>query len=344
MKQIATLTLLAAASAAASAQTSSVTLFGILDASVRNVKNGDQNITSLSSNGLQSSRIGVRGVEDLGGGLQAGFWLESAVNPDNGTADTTRFWGRRSTVSLISSSLGEIRLGRDYTPTYNSYADYDVFGTNGVANANNFLSALGSGATTGIRADNQVSYFTPANLGGFYAQATAAAGEGVAGNKYYGGRIGYRAGPLDVSGAYGETTVTPNAAGEDKLTVADIGASYDFGVAKISGYYSRTEFDNLELGVINVGAQVPVGPGRVRVSYIRADASGSAPGGPSTEANDANQIAAGYVYDLSKRTAIYATAARIKNKGTAGFVIAGGPALPAGGKSTGYELGLRHSF
>ena len=63
------------------------------------------------------SRWGIRGTEDLGGGLYAGFWLESAVLPDTGAAQAA-FWGRRSTVSLGSKDYGELRLGRDYTPTF----------------------------------------------------------------------------------------------------------------------------------------------------------------------------------------------------------------------------------
>src|SRR5262245_30033097 len=112
---------LAAASAAASAQ--SVTLFGIVDLGVRYVDNGKDSVTSLSTNGQSTSRIGVRGIEDLGAGLTAGFWLEGGINPDTGTVnDLTRFWDRRATVSLIEQTLGELRLGRDNTPTYNSYS------------------------------------------------------------------------------------------------------------------------------------------------------------------------------------------------------------------------------
>ena len=77
MKKFATLAVLAAISATAAAQ-SSITLFGVLDANVRYVKNGDDKTKSVGSNGANTSRLGVRGIEDLGGGLQAGFWLEPA--------------------------------------------------------------------------------------------------------------------------------------------------------------------------------------------------------------------------------------------------------------------------
>ena len=69
-----------------------------------------------------------------------------------------------------------MRLGRDLTPTFTGYADYDVFGTNGVADASKFASSLGTNRDTAIRADNMVSYFTPDNLGGFYGPRVGGGG------------------------------------------------------------------------------------------------------------------------------------------------------------------------
>jgi predicted porin len=346
MKHIAAFSLLAAAAASASAQ-STVTLFGVVDVAGRYVKNGDNSLRSLSSNGLNTSRLGVRGVEDLGDGLKASFWLETGLNPDTGTtSDTTRFWNRRSTVSL-EGSFGEIRLGRDFTPTYTGYADYDAFGTNGVASADKFATSFGTVVDTNTRSDNEVSYFTPGKLGGFRAQLSYAPGENVAGKKYIGGRAGYGAGPLDVSVSYGQTTVVPNARGDDKYKFGSVAGSYDFGVVKLLGYYSQAKYADLKLGVINVGAQVPVGLGTIRVSYIHANASGRNAAGASTDGNDSNQLALGYVHDLSKRTALYGTVARVNNKAGAAFAVAGTPALPSpnnGRDSTGFEVGMRHRF
>jgi predicted porin len=188
-----------------------------------------------------------------------------------------------------------------------------------------------------------VSYFAP-NLGGFYGQASVAAGEGVVGKKFVGGRIGFRAGPLDVSGSAGQTLVAANAAGDDKYKMYDLGAAYDLGIVKLTGYYSQMKYANLKLAVANIGALVPLGQGKVRVSYVNANASGITAAGASTDADDASQFAVGYVYDLSKRTALYGTVARVNNKGNAAFAVASSPALPAGRDSTGYEIGLRHSF
>jgi predicted porin len=343
MKKFATLAVLAAASAGAYAQ-SSVTLFGVLDVNARYVKNGDQKIKSLSGNGVNTSRLGVRGTEDLGDGLKAGFWLETGLNVDSGTqSDATRFWNRRATVSL-SGNFGELRLGRDYTPTYLGYSDYDPFGDNGIAASGKFDSSLGTARDTGTRADNQIMYLTPGNLGGFYGRAAVAAGEGTAGKKYYGARGGYAAGPLDVSAAYGQTTVVPVAGGEDKFKTFDAGASYDFGIVKATGYFTQSKFANQKLQVYSLGAIVPVGVGQIKAAYTHANASGTTAAGVNVDANDADQVAVGYIYNLSKRTALYTTAAYVKNKGNATFAVASAPAIAAGQKSTGLELGMRHAF
>ncbi|RQO47193.1 porin, partial [Variovorax sp. KBW07] len=109
----------------ASAQ-SSVTLFGVIDAGVsyqsatsRDPVTGassKQSQWSLANSGYNSSRIGFRGTEDLGGGLAASFWLEAPISNDDGANGISNF-NRRSTVSL-SGGFGEVRLGRDYTATF----------------------------------------------------------------------------------------------------------------------------------------------------------------------------------------------------------------------------------
>ncbi len=341
-KQLALIALAAAAAASAHAQTSSVTLFGILDASLRQVKNGSDSVSSLASGGINSSRLGVRGVEDLGGGLRAGFWLEHGVNVDTGTqTDSTRFWNRRSTVSLIGG-FGEIRLGRDFAPSYSGWADFDTFGDNGVAAGGKFSDRIGTAVDTLTRSDNQVSYILPA-LGGVYGQLSVAAGEGTPGRKMTAGRVGYAAGPLNVSAAFGRTEVAP-VAGEDQHQVVSLGASYDFGVARVLAYWRQNEFGSAKVTVTQIGATVPLGSGSFRASFTRANGDGRTPAGTLISDNDADQVALGYVYTLSKRTSVYATYARVANDGRATYAVGTPPTLAAGATSTGTEFGLRHSF
>ena len=210
-------------------------MFGVLDLNLRSVENGGAStLKSLSNDGLSTSRIGSRGLEDLGDGLKAGFWLESAVLPDVGSSNATKFFNRRSTASIIDPRFGELRLGRDNVPTFTAIGVYDAFGTNGLSEVPGngtgvgLVSTLRSGANTLTRADNQISYFLPALLGGMYGQLALAAGEGKVGDKVASGRIGFAAEPFGLSLSHAESRV---AAGDQfKQTV--LGGFYDFGVAK----------------------------------------------------------------------------------------------------------------
>lgn len=328
---------LTAFAGAASAQ-SSVTLFGIVDLAATSTSNGSGGtLRSLSPDGLNSNRLGFRGVEDLGGGMKAGFWLEGAMAPDVGTS-AGQTWQRRSTVSLMGG-FGELRLGRDYTATFWNLTIFDPFGTNGVGSALNSTSTLGSGAVTAVRDNNMVGYFLP-SMGGLYGQFQVAAGENVQGQKYYGGRLGYGAGPFNVAFAYGTTQKT--GAMVDDYTNTNFGASYNFGFATLMGYYGKYEYSTLNQKQWLLGITIPVGAGTFKASYL--DSSGS------SDAYGSKQYAIGYQYDLSKRTALYTAYASLQNKGnnTVGgkFVVSGNgnAGIKGGETSDGYNFGIRHSF
>jgi predicted porin len=314
---------------------SSVTLFGIVDVAGQYIKNdGAGSVKLLTPGGLSTSRFGVRGVEDLGGGLKAGFHLESSVNADNGTASAA-FWQRKSTVSLMGG-FGEVRLGRDYTPTFINHVVFDPFGATGIAAYYNIANFAGQ--TTHFRSSNSIGYFLPSNIGGVYGQAMVAAGEG-GGGKYYGARVGFASGPFDVSVALGREDVI--SGGGIKYKTAAVGGSYDFGVAKLIAQLSQEKLGPPDIKERRwlVGASAPLGQGEIRASYQRSDLR-SAP----VSGDDADQIAVGYVYNLSKRTALYTTVSHIKNKGAQDFRVGGIAGPTPGGKSTGVEGGLRHSF
>ncbi|MDP2818889.1 MAG: porin [Polaromonas sp.] len=337
MKHIATAAaLLALAAGTASAQ-SSVTLFGVVDTNIRNVSNsGVASNTTLSNSGLSSGRFGFRGVEDLGGGLKAGFWLESDLNIDTGTTNANgKLFARRSTVSLMGN-FGEVRLGRDLTPSGAHTYLYDPFGVIGLGGSANV--ARYAAQTTFFRSDNAVSYFTP-NLSGFQGQIMVAPDESGVNNvnRYSGTRLSYAAGPVSVSGSYGTTNVVGG-----KFTTSGIAGSYNFGVATLMGHYYSDRLLTLKENRFLLGVTVPLGAHQIRASYLRSDATG---GTAAYNASDANMLALGYVHNLSKRTALYATTSRISNKGGATFALAGGtPGITAGGTSSGYEFGMRHNF
>ncbi len=334
--------LLGALSGAASAQ-SSVTIFGVLDLSLRYVDNDSAgSLSSVSTDGLQGSRIGFRGVEDLGGGLKAGFWLEAGLNPDNGTSNA-KFWNRRSTVMLSHNTLGELRLGRDYTATFWNLSTFDPFGPSGIGTSTNLFPAAVSSqpVQTLVRADNVVGYYLPATLGGVYGQVQYAFGEGDGNNKYAGGRIGYAAGPLDVAVAYGQTwTNTP-----EKLTTLDAGATWDFGGFKLFSEYADLKYAQWSRKNYVIGAAVNVWAGVIRTSYAHSAFDGPACPAAVMTCDDATMFNVGYVYNLSKRTAVYTTAAFIDNGDRAAIALPGGPpGMKVGERSTGFEAGIRHNF
>ena len=402
----------------ASAQ-SSVTLFGVVDAAVSGYKNQadtpfgntvSKSQTVLSNSGYNSSRLGFRGTEDLGGGLAASFWLEAGINNDTGTGAATGgglSFNRRSTVSL-SGNFGEVRLGRDYVPTFWNDTVFDPFGTNGVGT--NLVSTAGGLSSTGannggfttngnyVRASNSIGYFLPPNLGGFYGQfmyafneqtsyqpgvltpgiATPLIGNNARAGRYVGGRVGYANGPLDVALAYGESTIASNyfLGTTTTLDIWNLGASYDFGVVKLYGEYSNNKqktdlatntfnpFGNTKPGANGglIGVTVPVGPGLIRASYsaVKYNNVNALNNGVFTGFNPspkADKFALGYVHNLSKRTALYATVAWLKDKDGADLTV-GGPAfygspiptvnglsaVPVPSKSIGYDVGIRHAF
>ncbi|OWQ92246.1 porin [Roseateles aquatilis] len=336
-----------AVAGSAFAQTSTVTLFGVADVAVRQVKNGNAGtVKGVTSGGNTTSRLGVRGVEDLGGGMSAGFHLESGIELDAGTANASKFWNRRSTVSLIGS-FGEVRLGRDSTPTYNNAVN-DEFGIVGVGSRGIFVygsgSNLGSGANTLQRTDNGVSYFLPKNLGGAFGQLHVAAGEGnTVGNKYYGGRVGYEDKQFLVGGAYGTTDVGGT---QGKFKNYNLLFNYKSPWGTLHTLFDVKKWGARKSTEISVGATIPVTVGQIRVGYTNADRSGGAVGSGYANGDDSTRLALGYVYDFSKRTAVYGTVARIGNKGAArSSVLYTTPAGMLGGQnSTGAEVGLRHNF
>lgn len=350
--------LIVCGAAGPAAAQSGVTVAGIADAAARHVSNeGRGSIRSLASGSNATSRLIVRGSEDLGGGLSAGFHLEHGILLDTGAAaQATQFWDRRSTVSLASRSLGEVRAGRDFVPSYVGWSRFDPFSYVGVASSSSFVSAtpqgpirtaFGSNPNTTVRSNNAVQFLLPGGLAGVEGGVMVAAGEaGTAANgqhKLSGLRVGYAAGPFNVSAAHtrSENDLT-GATGAFKDTA--LGGSYDFGIARVSLAARRFAHANARQTNLLIGLWVPVGSGELKASYNRADLSGAV-GTANVAGNDARLLGLGYVHNLSKRTAAYATVARIDNSGAAAYVIPGGPAgMAGGGSSTGAEVGMRHNF
>ncbi len=321
---------------------SEVTVFGVIDLNITRAKIGRTSALTEGTNGVAPSRLGFRGFEDLGGGLSAGFWLENQYAPDTGGIVGNSLFARRSTVMLISQQWGEFRMGRDYTPTFWNHTYYSPFTTNGVAGSVNVVSGwpngLGSAQTEG-RDNNLIEYFTPKDLGGFYAFVQAAPGEGIDGEKEWGGRFGYGTGPFDAAFAYSQTD-----ANGGKYRQAALGGTYDFKYVKLYGNVFSQSLLRQRQTVSMIGLSVPYDLHCFKLGYSYANSSGTAITGKNVDANDAQMIGVGYNYFLSKRTQLYTTYSRIINKGNSAFKTGDLPLGAAGQNASGFQVGMDHFF
>ena len=136
--------------------------------------------------------------------------------------------------------------------------------------------------------------------------------------------------------AVGETS----ALGNDELRISNGGLSYDMRFVKLMGVVYHATFRDRKQATWLIGVSVPVGLHEFRANFERANASGG-----GTDRNDATQVALGYSYNVSKRTALYGTCVRLSNQGAAAFAVSNPPPSAAAGRhSSGFDLGIRHAF
>jgi len=242
---------------------SSVTLYGVVDAGVEYSNHAQQSSSShgvvrLNSGGMSGSRWGLRGVEDLGGGLKGLFVLESGFNIDTGTSgQSNRLFGRQAFVGL-GSQYGQLTLGRHQTPFYDFGLAYDP-----MAISSNY-SITAQAPEFQQRADNSLKYI--GTFGGVtgqllysFGQNTGAGGLGEVPGNYHVGRemsasLSYTGGPFSVGAIYDETNVATTLANDGaKIRRASVAGTYAFGPAKVfAGYRYAHAFNGAVLpGGIN---------------------------------------------------------------------------------------------
>ena len=340
-----------AASGAAMAQ-SSVTLYGVLDTGVSYFK-GDDSVYGLTKTGGNvNSRLGFRGVEDLGNGLKATFNLEAGFNVDDGTGylgkfgpDDTGLQFRRTSTVGLAGNFGEVRFGRMLTSSYLAVSRYDAFGDTGIG-----ASLAWNIPQTGYapRTENAISYTSP-NFSGFKIGAEYGFGEKqkARDSRYFGMGATYDNGPLSLGLGYdrlNSNTMDGLLAASDLKTV-HLGGAYNFGVAKLMAFYKQSKVSNApKFKTFGLGVSAPVGAaGEVRASYNNYKIS--------DDNGKANQLSLGYVHNLSKRTALYGTYAYLKNKNkdgdNLGLELNGampGAGLSDSGAQHGLQVGIRHAF
>ncbi len=350
-----------AASGAAMAQ-SSVTLYGVLDTGLTYSK-GEESVYGMTHvGGNVNSRLGFRGVEDLGNGLKATFNLEAGMGVDDGTDYFTgsgMAFRRTSTVGL-EGGFGSVRLGRMLTSSYLAVSRYDAFGDTGIG-----ASLAWNIPQTGYaaRTENAISYSSP-NFSGFKIGAEYGFGEQqkASDKRYIGLGATYDNGPLSLGLGFdrlnGDTR--NNTVGTENLTTWHLGAAYNFGVAKLMGFYKQSKDkdagvgaagDNVKFKTFGLGVTAPVGAaGEVRASYNHYRLSAHVTGF-SVPTLKANQMSLGYVHNLSKRTALYGTYSYLKNKNDSGVNMGlqlngamSGAGLSDSGAQHGLQVGVRHAF
>ena len=151
---------------------SSVTLYGVADAGIGKIEAGSglanpandasdkTEFISGSTMNNGTSRLGVRGVEDLGGGLKAGFQFETGLDLDDG-GNSGAFWSRQANIWL-GGNWGTVKLGRQFTPSYLTTSTFELTGTANYSVLANTYNYAGIGS----RANSAFAYVTP-SFGGF---------------------------------------------------------------------------------------------------------------------------------------------------------------------------------
>ena len=324
--------LLWALTGSAAAQ-STVTLYGVVDTNVTYGHGSLRTEKAVGTGGLAGSRLGFRGTEDLGGGLRANFVFEHGFNSDIGTAAAV-FWNRQSLIGL-ASPMGEVQLGRLYTPTFLVHATYDAFGPQGVAAQQVLLSSLEVSQAANIRANNALQYQTPATLGGFVAQLMTTDSDGTPG-KYTGARIGYAGGPLSADVAVGRYDNNPIG----DLKTLTVGARYKVGALAVFGLYDRARSG---LASRTQGLQMSLSWTMDSTELKASVAQSSVQSAAGADIGTTRRIGIGAVHNLSRRTAVYTSMARVTNSDGASTAL-NGSATAANQGSRGLDVGIRHAF
>jgi predicted porin len=387
---ISSLALASLAAAGSAHAQSSVTLYGIVDAGLtytHNVASGGVNQNSLysfRSGNFSGSRWGVRGSEDLGGGLAAIFQLENGFNIGTGTlGQGSREFGRKAIVGLTGATWGTVTMGRQYDPSVDLVQPLTADGYFG-----------GTFATPGdldnydnsLRVSNSVKYTSP-SVAGIQVEAMYAFG-GVAGGVGQGQTYGFGAtylnGPIGVAASYlkadagntvpavglgrtwsgssdnilTQSSVTAGYATAKSLEVARAAAQYVFGPMTVGAAYSYTQLANDAFSRFTDTQKFQNGSVFVMyqaLSALRVGAGYNYTHGTGVTGSKYHQANVGAVYSLSKRTDLYAFAAYQKAIGDT--LAANGTAVVAATASVGstsvssgkdtqelVSIGIRHKF
>ncbi|CAB3797068.1 Outer membrane porin protein [Paraburkholderia ultramafica] len=376
----------ALAASAAHAQ-SSVTLYGLIDAGLmytNNVSKGGSHgaLIQATSGNINGSRFGLRGAEDLGGGLKAIFVLENGFNVQNGNlGQHSRLFGRQAFVGLSSTEFGTVTLGRQYDSLVDFVAPLSAtagtFGDTGFAHPfdNDNLNHS-------VRMSNAVKYtsnnFSGLKFGGMYAFSNST---DFAINRAYSAGASFNYGPFNVAAGYlqinGSNSATNTGGAVDVLEstangtggflvgahvqrVVGAGLNYAFGPAVVGFVYTNSHFQGTNSFNLNNGSQrfdnyelnfkytlTPAVTLGIADTYTDGRLSGATLAGKPAFGTDPkfNQVNVQAVYAFSKRTDVYAEGMyqRAIGQNYVAFINTAGGASTTGNQVVG-TVGLRTRF
>ncbi|MGS1001595.1 porin [Burkholderia glumae] len=383
-KKLLTTAILAATASAAHAQ-SSVTLYGVIDAGIsyvnhsKNAAGGSSKLFKYDDGVAQGSRWGLRGTEDLGGGLKAIFVLENGFNSGNGTlGQGGAMFGRQAYVGLSKNDMGTVTFGRQYSFSTDILgSNYSTGGNTVVGNYAYHFNDIDQ--LTSSRINNSVKFqsanyygFTFGALYGFSNQAGAFAGANsttagttttAGSSRAYSFGLNYANGPASIGAAYTDIRFPAQASPAFSTTIANIGTGtvrdlrtfgvggrYVWGPATAWLLWTNTQFDAInsfgtKYNAYEAGVKYALTPalsGAVGYTYSNAT--------QNSQSYHWNQVNGTVDYALSKRTDVY---------GLVVYQQASGRGVQAQiGSSTGYfntsgsgsknqvaaRIGIRHKF
>ncbi|SIO04272.1 porin [Paraburkholderia phenazinium] len=348
---------------------SSVTLYGVLDEFVgyqsTKVSGKSTSLVALGNNGELTSRWGIRGSEDLGGGYRAVFDLENGFDPGTGSVQNAyRFFDRQAWVG-IAAPYGEVRLGRQNTPMFAWSGNLDAFSAATYGSGyNNFANWL-------ARVDNDISYISPKISGTQVELHYSVGGQpgSLAEDAVYQAAVQSNVGPVYLALAYLNAANSTNTVRVQEIMA---GANYDYGWGKIYfGFFRANDIISATTGnaLANPAGKYnpatgPVGnvAGNYHNTYsfsadyhispfLSIGAGYAFITDSSSLDNTAREFSAIVNYDLSKATRLYAVVSRLNNSNSAQYKMTGASITtgafltPGAGQSeTGAQIGIRHLF
>ena len=391
MKKTLIVAAVAASFATAANAQSSVTLYGLIDAgftyvnneAASNVANGSAAAFRLSSGNINGSRWGLRGTEDLGGGMKAIFTLESGFSMGDGSAGqgpaktvanpnpSGREFGRQAFAGISTAQFGTVTLGRQYDSVVDYLAPMTATGSwGGTYFAHPFDN---DNADNSFRVNNSVKYqsanYSGFTFGGLYGFSNQAGGFGN--NRAYSAGAQYANGPFKIAAAYLQLqNPTTNAGGavNDEAGAANtvsnlvqnpvqtqrtygVGANYAIGPVTVGGAWTQSRFQfavgdsTARFNNYEVNARYALTPAlALGAAYTYTDVKGYTTGSNNNDHMKFHQFGLQTDYSLSKRTDIYAEGIVQLGKQGAEAQVYGTNANSVHGNQVVVTTGIRHRF